>query len=204
MTAVDDDTSRRPSDSRDAELLDAMHQFQGGSDDAFETVYRRLWRPVAARVGRMGLRGDLVDELTQKALVRVYLYARKATFDSAGRLWGWVLTIATREVYKHWRKRRPDLAGEDALEAWSAEAAAPAETPADAAETAETDADARDCLGRLEDDARRKLAGVLVGGLTFRAAAAAEGLTLGQFKHRYEKALARVRDCMRAKGHDVR
>ena len=60
----------------------------------------------------------------------------------------------------------------------------------------------QECIGLLEEMDRRYLQGHLIKGLTFRQAAASNGISLGQFKHRYEKALQQVRECMRAKGHD--
>ncbi len=185
----------------DDQLLSQVHAFQGGDEGAFDAIYGRLWRPVVSRAAKMGLADDEAEEVAQKALVRVYLYIRNAAFDRPQRLWGWVFTVATREVYKHWRKRRPDLVDDEALEAWASEAADESAAPLDAAAASEAHADVQDCLAGLDEKPRVLLLAVLAGELTFRQAARNHGLTLGQFKHRYEKALAQVRACMEAKGH---
>ncbi|MEA3367183.1 MAG: hypothetical protein U9R68_03605 [Planctomycetota bacterium] len=130
-------------------------------------------------------------------------YAGRAHFESSGRLWGWVYTIATREIYKHWKRRRPDLISDEGLEHLASLPTATAADPATSAVEAETLQDVEQCLDRLDEADRLHLLGPLVQGLTFRRAAAIHGLTLGQFKHRYGKALAKVRDCMRGKGHDL-
>ena len=64
-------------------------------------------------------------------------------------------------------------------------------------------ADVGECIERLEESQRLCLLGPLAGELTFRQAAAIHNLSLGQFKHRYEKAIAKVRDCMKSKGHKI-
>ncbi len=63
--------------------------------------------------------------------------------------------------------------------------------------------DAGECIGRLEENQRLYLLGHLVGELTFRQAADIHDLSLGQFKHRYEKAIDSVRNCMKSKGHAI-
>ena len=85
---------------------------------------------------------------------------------------------------------------------WGSQPTAAQDDPAAVAAGSEAVADAGDCVARLAPDERLSLLGPLLHGLTFRAAAALHGLSLGQFKHRYETALERVRECMKRKGHD--
>jgi RNA polymerase sigma factor (sigma-70 family) len=192
-----------PTRGRDEELLAAVRAFQRGERGGFDRLYRRLWGPVVLRASRMGLGYHEAEEIAQRTLVRVYLYAGRASFDGPQRLWGWVYTIASREIYKLWRKKRPDVVSEEALEVWATLAADASSDPAAAAASAEALADVEQCIAKLDEAERMIALGVLLGGLTFRGAAKAHGLSLGQFKHRYEKALGKVRDCMRARGHDV-
>jgi RNA polymerase sigma factor (sigma-70 family) len=192
-----------PDRGRDDDLLAAVRAFQRGQQGGFDPLYRQLWGPVALRASRMGLGPHEAEEIAQRTLVRVYLYAARASFDRPEQIWGWVYTIASREVYKLWRKKRPDVVAPEALEAWASVAADPSASPAAAAASAEAVADIRRCLAELDEADRMVILGVLVGGLTFRGAARAHGLSLGQFKHRYERTLRKVRQCMRAKGHDV-
>ena len=185
------------------ELLAAMQAFQQGDKTCFQMVYEHLWRGVYLRASKMGLSRSDSEEIAQKVLVRVYLYASRASFRSARRLWSWVYTITVREVYKHWRRRRPELLAGDLPELLSAGSADCGEDPTDAAATAEEMRDVGDCIGRLEQAERVHLLGPLVQGLSFRQAAALHALTLGVFKHRYERALQKVRDCMKSKGHEL-
>ena len=191
-----------PQAGQDA-LLAAVLAFQQGDRDAFERMYDPLWQAARLRAGRMGLGHADAEEIAQKVLVRVYLYAARATFTAVRELWGWVYTIIAREVYKHWRRKRPDLFAADALELHLGRRVSPDDDPADATVESEMIEHVGDCIGRLGDEERLYVLGPLVEGLTFRKAAALHGLTLGKFKHRYQKAMERIRDCMRRKGHDL-
>lgn len=179
-----------------------MRVFQQGDGAAFNALYAAMWPSVYGRGRKMGLRPDEAEEIAQKVLVRVYLYAGRARFESSKRLWAWVYTIATRQIYRHWKGRRPDLISDEGLEALAGRPAGAADDPAASAIETEALADVEQCLDRLDESDRLHLLGPLVQGLTFRQAAAVHGLTLGRFKHRYERALEQVRDCMRGKGHD--
>jgi len=185
------------------DLLAAMRAFQRGEKACFEKVYEHLWRSVYLRASKMGLSRSDSEEIAQKVLVRVYLYGPRARFDSTRQLWGWVYTITVREIYKHWRRQRPELLADELLEVLPALPGGSADDPADPAATAEELQDVGDCIGRLERAERVHLLGPLVQDLSFRQAAAIHGLTLGRFKHRYERALQKVRDCLRAKGHEL-
>lgn len=183
-------------------LLESMWAFQQGEVAAFDVLYAALWPSVYGRARRMALPPEEAEDITQKVLVRVYEKAADARFDSEKGLWGWVYTIARREVYKQWKRRRPELISDEGLEGLLRLPGAAEDDPADAAVDAETLQDLGECVQRLGEKDRLYLAGPLVQGLPFRHVAALHRLTLGQFKHRYEKALAAVRDCMCRKGHD--
>lgn len=185
-------------------LLETMWAFQQGDRSAFDALYGVMWPRVCLRAHKMGLGPEEGEEIAQKVLVRVYLHAGKAQFESKGRLWSWVYTITAREVYKHWKRKRPELVSEEGLERLEAQPTDASNDPVTHAVGAEVLSDADDCIERLSDADRLYLLGPLVHGLTFRQAAAAHGLTLGRFKHRYGKALEAVRGCMEAKGHDLR
>jgi RNA polymerase sigma factor (sigma-70 family) len=185
------------------DLLSAAKAFQQGDRAGFDALYQGLWPAVRARALRMGVSAEEADDLAQKVLVRVYLYAPRAEFATAAQLWAWAYRIATREVYKHWGRRRPGLIDEEAVGALTLQLGPAEPDPADQAQKDEALRDVGRCVGLLEEAAKLYLLGPLAGGLTFRQAAAVHGMSLGQFKHRYEKALAAVRDCLRRKGHEV-
>ena len=198
MPSDDSDNSTAPAD-----LLADMRAFQQGDEDRFERLYEAMWGPICRRAAKMGIRGaDRCEDIAQKVLVRVYLHARKARFDSPPRMWAWVYTIATREVYKEWRRRRELLAA-DVSEDWPLEPADPAQGPAAASVEAEIIEAVGECIDRLDEQDRLAALLVLVQEATFRASAKMLGLTLGQFKHRYATALEQVRRCLKAKGHET-
>ena len=184
-------------------LLEVMRSFQQGDRSAFDALYGAIWPRVCLRAHKMGLGPEEGEEIAQKVLVRVYLHAGKARFESKGRLWSWLYTITAREVYKHWKRRRPELVSEEGLKLLESQAPSSSDDPATHAVGTEILSDADDCIGRLSDADRLYLLGPLVHGLTFRQAAEVHGMSLGRFKHRYGKALEAVRGCMAAKGHDL-
>lgn len=187
--------------SSTSDLLAAFRSYQQGKLCQFDDLYEALWLPVYARARKLGLGPEESQDTAQKVMVRVYLYAKKVSFVSVEKLWAWVYTITTREIYKCWRKRRPQAVPADVMEVLVNRTVDLNEGPAEATETAEAVSDVGECIGQLAEIGRLYLLGPLVQNLTFREAAALHGLSLGKFKHRYEKALRQVRDCMKAKGH---
>ena len=188
--------------SQDELLLAAVEAFSRGDARSFDLIYSTLWLPVYRRIACMGIDESDAQDIAQKALVRVYLHAAQAKFPDAARFWAWVYTIATREVYKHWKRRCPELVSEEALALLDGQ---PATTPdpAEAAEHAQPLAAVGQCMAALPEEERLFLLGVLTQGLTFRQAAALHGMTLGQFKHRYERAMDSVRRCLAGKGYET-
>jgi RNA polymerase sigma factor (sigma-70 family) len=183
-------------------LLASMLAFQGGQPGAFDVLYATLWKRVYFRGRKMGLGHEESEEIAQKVLVRVYLFAAKAHFEHDTQIWSWVYTIAVREVYKFWRHKRPEVISEEGLASLLNQPSLSYDDPAVSGVEAEILHDVGECLARLGEVERLYLLGPLMQSLKFRQAAAVHGLTLGQFKHRYEKALEAVRNCLKAKGHD--
>ena len=200
---MDDNNSVQPG-AASLGMLEAIQAFQSGDGDAFESACPQIWRAVYVRACKMGLDPEESEDIAQKVLVRVYLYASKAEFTSKGRLWSWIYTITVREIYKYWGRKRPEFVSEEALQVlFDDRLADSAEDPAVISVASEIVEDVEECIGRLDEKQRLCLLGPLVSEFTFRQAAAIHDLSLGQFKHRYEKALARVRDCMKSKGHEI-
>lgn len=182
----------------DDDLLTIMQAFQHGDQSAFDALWETVRRSIYYRAKKRGLAHEEAEDIAQKVLVRVYLYAARATFTHVAQVWGWIRTITRNEVIKFQQKKRPDANGPELNENM------PAENGIDpighAAET-EGVQDVGECISRLTELAQQCLQGPLVDSLTFRQAAAACDLSLGKFKHRYEQALRQVRECMKAKGH---
>jgi len=183
--------------------MELMKAFQQGRPSSFDSLYELIRTPAYHRAKRMGLGHDDAEEIAQKVLVRVYLYAGKAHFSSRQHIWAWIYTITAREVYKAWRKKRPEVVPNSADDLLFTSLPARDPAPSEEAIGEELSQALSDCIGELSDTGRLYLLGPLQENLTFRQAAQLHGLTLGQFKHRYEKALRKVKDCLKAKGHDV-
>lgn len=192
-----------PGNSISSDLLSVMLVFQQGQKSVFDDIDGKIRGPVSLRIRKMGLRGNDCDDITQQVLVRIYLYAPKARFKTLSHLWAWIYTIAAREIYKHWKKKRPELISDEGLALLHNQQTDPVSNPLQIVASDEAVGDVGECVERLEEDARLHLLGPLAQELSFRQAAAIHGMTLGQFKHRYEKALAAVRKCMEAKGYDI-
>ena len=199
----DDKASSKHSNTASIDLLEAMRAFQRGDSVVFDTIYQTVWGPVYLRANKMGLGHEESQDITQKVLVRVYLYAGRAKFDSKERLWSWVYTIAVREIYKYWKRKRPETVSEEGLKLMHSQPTNPDDDPAVLTAETEVLGDVGECIGRLDEANRIYLLGPLVQNLTFRQSAAICRLRLGQFKHRYEKALKKVRNCMKEKGHNL-
>jgi RNA polymerase sigma-70 factor, ECF subfamily len=200
---VNPDLPNANADPDSSKLLEAMRAFQRGEEAGFNVLYESLWGPVGRRSVKMGLSAEESAEIAQKVLVRVYLYARSADFASEKKLWAWVYTVTAREVYKYWAMKRPTLVREEEIALLETQASPPELDPGELAAQTEAHRAVGECLGRLPEGERLPLVGTLLQGLTFRAAAALHGLSLGQFKHRYEAALRKVRECMRGKGFEI-
>ena len=200
---MDDDISVSPG-AAPLSILEAIRAFQAGDAEAFEEVCPQIWRKVYARACRMGLDPVESEDIAQKVLVRIYLHAAKAEFSSKGRLWSWIYTITAREIYKCWGRKRPELVPEEGFQKILADQiTSSSEDPAAISVAGELVDDVGECIGRLEELQRLYLLGPLVSNLTFRQAAAVHDISLGQFKHRYEKAMDSVRNCMKSKGHEI-
>ena len=200
-SALHEMSNLEPSNSNGSDLLEAMRSFQQGVQASFDSVHKAICGPVYRRAFKMGLKDTDAEEITQKVMVRIYLYAPKATFAGIRQLWGWIYTITAREVYKYWAKRRPETICDQVMELWLDQSSDPQDDPASTTEAKEMIDDVNDCIRRLNEADRLHLLGPLTQGVTFRQAAAIHRLTLGKFKHLYQKALHLVRECMKSKGH---
>ena len=196
--------AERP-DGNDAGVLRAMHAFQQGDESAFDEFSLAMWDRIRgkatarARRWRQAFGEEDAEDIAQKVLAKIYVHAAKATFEHVGQVFAWTFVITQREVDRHFRKKHPQSTDPEALD-WNPD---PNDShPAQGLANAEALKHLEDCVAQLRDMERKYLQGHLIRGLTFRQSAASNGISLGQFKHRYEKALQQVRECMKTKGHD--
>lgn len=195
------DTHPGPIEASEHSVLAAMHSFQQGDEASFEDLYEEFWPAVWTRARRAGLCPEQSDNVAQTTLIQFYLYAPRAEFVSHRQVWGYLYAIVPGMVAREWKQKFPGVlvgAPPAALEP----TADPNESPANVALNKELRAEIEDCMARLGEVDRLYVGARLVLEITFRDAAEFFGLTLGQYKSRYEKALGRVQRCLRAKGHD--
>jgi RNA polymerase sigma factor (sigma-70 family) len=181
-------------------LLTAVHSFQSGDADSFDTIVRIVKRAIFSRARKMHLSVECAEDITQVVLVRIFVHAKKAEFISDGKVWSWILTITVSEVIKHWRKKSPSTFREGTIPA-NLEPVDEVDTPLQSLASADELSDVQRCIDRLPDANPFLLHTVMQ--MTFRDAAKAIGLSLGKFKHRYETSLRSIRSCMKKKGHDL-
>ena len=188
----------------DADVLRMMWSFQQGDVSAFDELSLAMWDRICGKAKARGRRWgktlgeDEAEDTAQKVLTKIYVHAAKATFEHAGQVFAWIFVITKREVDRYLRKRSPQLTEQEVLER---ELDCGDVHPAESLANSEALEHLGDCIGQLKDADREFLQDHSVKGMTFRQAAAVNGVSLGQFKHRHEKALQQVRDCMKSKGH---
>lgn len=92
---------RPPESGDELALLDRVRR---GDRGAFEAIYHRFQRPLAAYLLRLVGRPDTVDELVDDTLLVVWKSAGR--FDGRSRLSTWIFGIAYRKALKHFERQR--------------------------------------------------------------------------------------------------
>lgn len=86
------------------EELALLAGVRGGDRAAFEALFRRFHRPLAAYLLRLTGRPEAVDELVDDTLLVVWRQADR--FDGRSRLSTWIFGIAYKKALKHLERRR--------------------------------------------------------------------------------------------------
>ena len=92
---------RPPESGDELALLDRVRR---GDRSAFEAIYHRFHRPLAAYLLRLIGRPQAVDELVDDTLLVVWKSAGR--FDGRSRLSTWIFGIAYRKALKHFERQR--------------------------------------------------------------------------------------------------
>lgn len=93
-----------PRPPRPGDELALLDRVRRGDRGAFEALYRRFQRPLAAYLLRLTGRPDAVDELVDDTLLVVWKQADR--FDGRSRLSTWIFGIAYKKALKHLERRR--------------------------------------------------------------------------------------------------
>lgn len=163
-----------------------------GDDVAFRALVEHYQRPIVALVWRMlAGRGDtsLVDDLTQETFVQVHGSLPRFSLDGAARLSTWILTIATRVVLHHLRRRRLPFRSLGPR----AEAVAARESPHRDLEWRERSAAVARALARLTPEQRAIVILRDLHELEYQEIAQALELEPGTVKSRLSRARAALR-----------
>ncbi|HUO86567.1 MAG TPA: sigma-70 family RNA polymerase sigma factor [Thermoanaerobaculia bacterium] len=96
------DSAPRATDPDDELAL--LERVRAGDRTAFEALYRRFRRPLAAYLLRMTGSPEATDELIDDTLLVVWRQADR--FDGRSRLSTWIFGIAYRKALKHLERRR--------------------------------------------------------------------------------------------------
>lgn len=86
------------------EELSLLEGVRRGDRGAFEALYRRFHRPLAAYLLRLTGRAEVVDELVDDTLMVVWQQADR--FDGRSRLSTWIFGIAYKKALKHLERQR--------------------------------------------------------------------------------------------------
>jgi RNA polymerase sigma-70 factor (ECF subfamily) len=77
---------------------------QGGDPDAFARLVRRYQQPIAQRLWRFTRDRTVLEELVQESFVQAWMSLAKYRADAP--LLHWLMRIATRVGYRHWKSDR--------------------------------------------------------------------------------------------------
>ena len=171
-------------DSAPRPLVDdeVLQQFVRGSEQAFETLFRRHQREVYAWIIRIVRDRAAAEDLTIETFWRTHRY--RASFHPDRSFGAWLRRIATRVAFDHLRSRRMEVA----LPATSSVPPA-----ADPAVQQETLTRIRTAFQGLPADLRLVATLALVEELPYQEIAEAVEIPVGTVKSRVFRAVRRLR-----------
>lgn len=184
--------------ARDAEFdyESALEACARGERFALRALYDREARRLLGVVGRIVHDGDVAQEVVQEAFLLVW--QRAGTYQrglGSGR--GWIYTVARHRALDEVRRRRPEQAAGDSIEAL-AEAHGSIDRPADEhADRPDGRADAIErCLQQLEPRRRACITHAFVEGYTHEQIAERLATPVGTVKSWIRRALLELKACL--------
>ena len=163
---------------------------------AFDEIYRRYRRPLAAYLWRLaGGDGRAAEELVQETLERVF--RGRGGFDPNRRFRPWLFTIATNVARDRARRSAASRESHADVELWLANVPAPAsDSPEAALRARRLMLAAERAILALPELERSAFLLVRRAGLDYREGAAASACSLPAFKMRVSRALERLADAL--------
>src|SRR5262245_12766372 len=161
-----------------------------------QTALHDLYTATAPKLFGLALRilwrRDLAEEILQDCFVSVWRSAH--TFDPGrGTAMAWLARIVRNRCIDVLRQRGRDVPLEHAS---IEECEDPPPSPADLAALSHDARRLHDCLGELEENARKIIGLVYYEGMTYKEAADYVGEPLGTVKSWVRRSLVRLRGCM--------
>jgi RNA polymerase sigma-70 factor (ECF subfamily) len=173
--------------------MDRLNEFQQGSIDAFETLFRLHQRAVYGWILRIVRNPSAAEELTVETFWRIY--RAHARFRPEMGFEGWARRIATHAALDWLRTKRPES---ELCQQICAEPAAPAVS--DPAVTAEIRRKTALAFGRLPPKLRVAATLAVVEELPQKQVAEAMGISVAAVKLRVFRALRLLRKDLEGQG----
>lgn len=166
-----------------------MAKVAQGDWDALEALLTRVEAPLFAFLYRLGCRPDLIEDLVQEVMIR--LYENRHCYDPARPFRPWLFGIAVF-VWKNARRQRDREQAR--LERWAeeAEAIAPSANPHDRAQALEEAERVRQAVQGLPETERLPLLLRHYHGLSYAEIQEALEIPLGTVKTRIHNAVQKV------------
>jgi RNA polymerase sigma-70 factor (ECF subfamily) len=168
-------------------------EFRGGSEAAFEALFRRYQREVYGWVLRIVRDQGTAEDLTIETFFRIH--RAHARFDAARGFGPWARRIATHAALDWLRRQRPEHVMPE--EFFTAQ---PAQSTGDPAGTAEIRRHVAAALGRLPPKLRVVAMLAVIEERPQKEVADALGITVGAVKLRVFRAMRRLRSDLEQKG----
>lgn len=166
-----------------------MARVAEGDWDALETLLARVETPLFAFLYRLGCRPDLIEDLVQEVMIRLYEYRHR--YDPARPFRPWLFGIAVF-VWKNARRRRGREQAR--LESWAttAELTGSSSDPHDRAQALEEAERVRQAVQGLPETERLPLLLRHYHGLSYAEIQQALEIPLGTVKTRIHTAVQKV------------
>ena len=174
-------------------LAELLSRCARGDEPAFARLYRQVAPTLFSLILRMVKRRDWAEEILQEAFVNIWHHAGDyQPHQSAPMIW---MTSVVRHRALDWlRRRRPETSLEEASEreAWVDPAPEPMEEVLQSSEAQAL----RNCLKKLEANARRAILLAYYEGHTHEALSRHLEAPLGTVKSWIRRALLQLKGCL--------
>ncbi len=166
-----------------------MARVAEGDWDALEALLTRVETPLFAFLYRLGCRPDLIEDLAQEAMIRLYEYRHR--YDPSQPFRPWLFGIAVF-VWKNWRRQRGRE--EARVERWAvtSELTARPSDPSRWAQAVEETERVREAIQQLPEAERLPLLLRHYHGLTYEEIQQTLEIPLGTVKTRIHTAVQKV------------